>query len=493
MARLFFAFALLCLSAATANAQILFLPYYIPNVLPEAEIGDYSKVHSVAVVSALGPTMTLTPEGSLSPPRSMNITAWRLDDAVSNLIAGYLSGRFETKEISYDRATLSKIPNSALNDSRGALRAYVRALSNEGIDAFVIVRPDQESYTPGLPGLVLQTFYRTRPIEWANFEIDIVDAHSYETLGKAYSRIQFRVGGKPQFAAVYGSRNLASNKFDFDDRQIAELRRDMTSLASWSVLETLRALHLGIALPEVGEREITDIPPETDPFGKVRAVTIISVIGDQLELKHRSAGRFNNSDKTAPIGDWLLDDYVLRTARATLSQRFNIVETTANLSALEKIRLIGTDNKVRTSFPELPQRDDIDAYILFVKYPTTFFENAFYKDVAAGVGILDDNRMIHTTQIYAYFAVLIVDAWTRELIREAIAVTSPRYSDPQTKIVDSSLWAADAQALSPKREPVLQLFKDVLADSVDETLLRIGLTGRLISDLPPTASRGDRE
>src|SRR5205814_2231817 len=103
--------ALICaaFSVTSANAGVVFIPIVIPIPVqvPSAQTGGYDKIHNVAVISAIGTKLALKNHrffGDRSFP--LDISAWKVDDAVDAMMRQYLGGRFTFKDVPFDRAAL---------------------------------------------------------------------------------------------------------------------------------------------------------------------------------------------------------------------------------------------------------------------------------------------------------------------------------------------------------------------------------------------------
>jgi len=257
------------LPAEAHGGGFVYVPMYVPQAppqVPAAVTGAYERFHTVAVISAIGATLTLNNQHFLGTKTgALDIADWRIDDQVNSSLHQYLGARFTFKDVAYDRGALASIPNGAWDDSRVALRKYLVAVPNDGVDAFIVVRPDLEYKMPGMPGLALMKNEDNRPMIWANYEIDVLDAHTLELISKAYSRVQTRAGTPLSFAVMPARDSLKlDDDFALNDAQRAELHTDVSVLLTVSLLETLRALQTGVTLPAVGARAIVPVKPDED-------------------------------------------------------------------------------------------------------------------------------------------------------------------------------------------------------------------------------------
>ena len=262
---------------------------------------------------------------------------------------------------------MAKIPNGALNPSEGALRTYLQALPHDGIDAFVVVRASLRYDVPGKSGLALETDNNI-PVLWANYDIEIMDTTSFAMIGKAYSRVALRAGEQVGFAAVVASQAVLPDKdYNHTPEQMEVLRSIFGRLLSMSLVETLRVLELGIALPDVGDRLIVPMAQGENPFTNLKTVAIVSGLGDEFELRY--FGSVFSKGESSTTVDWQVDKLVEEHARGLLAKRFQILDVPVDRTALVSARVLGPDNKLRESISELPSGQPVDAYIVFLRQP----------------------------------------------------------------------------------------------------------------------------
>lgn len=234
--------------AAPVGAAVVFIPVYIPIPVqvPDVRTGGCNDIHNVAVLSAIGTGPALRNNHILGPKRSgMDISSWRVDDLVNSMMRQYLGNRFAFRDVPFDRVALSDIPNGPWNNSTGAVQKYLGKLDNAGLDAFILIRPDLEYQAPGSSDLALEDgngISDTLPVLWANYEIDIVDAHNYSVVARAYSRVSLRESEPDSFAGLIADQSLKlDDTFSMTDTQRNTLHLYVTKLITASVIESLRS------------------------------------------------------------------------------------------------------------------------------------------------------------------------------------------------------------------------------------------------------------
>ncbi|HEY1632092.1 MAG TPA: hypothetical protein VGF56_12320 [Rhizomicrobium sp.] len=306
----------------------VYVPVYIGGggvmQVPGAKTGDYSQIHTIAIVSALGQKLMIGNPGLIMKHEAVDVSDWNLDDDVAATLRRYLAPRFKFAEVSYDRAKLATIDNDSNSNSTQALHDYLAALPAQGVDAFVVVRPDAEHATPLESGLWLSLFGNSAPVVVADYELDVIDARSLQVIGHAFSRIQTRQGGPIAFVRFETARDLA---IDPDQPPTAPQRANLKiwfdDVVKRSLVDTLRALNLGIALPGAGTRALVRIPDDKWPFAKIKNVAIVSALGDDVALDHRGAWFVHDTD-TIPSTGIDLDARIEALVAQSLDKRFTV-------------------------------------------------------------------------------------------------------------------------------------------------------------------------
>lgn len=478
---------------AAAHGGAVMIPMIVPvppPTVPAAQSGDYQRLHNVAVVSAIGVALTVQKNTFMGPSQKrLDIRDWTLDDKVAALIKQYLGGRFSFRDVAYDPVAIAALPNGPMNNSTTALLKILSGLPRDGLDAFIVVRPDLEMQAPGVEGLGLEFGNAfggaTIPVVWANYEIDIVDAQTLTLIAKASSRVQLRAGGKLGFAGIDGPQALLPG----DDESLTPdqqtlLRAFANSLVTKSLIETLRSLQLGVALPEPGARTLVPIPADKNPYPAIKTIAVASAIGTQLELKHRGMF-FARGDYTLPVPDWRLDAEIESAMRAALARTITVKDAPIDRQALTGARILNDDGKPDPAFPGLVQSQDVDAYLISVP-----IKRACYITDCTGLGMLNDTPATGAfTDVYANFALVLVDAHTLKVLAAATAILPP--DEPNlaaVKAVDNGVWPAAPPALSAGQAAALHsALSELIAKSVPETMMFMGLTGMMVASQPPPA------
>ena len=448
-----------------------------------APASPWDRIHTVAVVSGIGTSLQLRADHSMlsSDSKQVDIHDWNIDAQVTDALKQYLAGRFKFADVKYDPAGIAQIPSGDWDNFDHATRAFDQTLAADGIDAFIVVRPNADKSVSGQPGLALENRNAAdpRPVEWAGYSIDIVDAKTFQLLAHAQSVLQLRASAQSSVAARMGAASLnPSDSLTINDTQRSALQADFTRLVSQSLIETVRALNLNVPLPDIGSRKLVAMAPGQDPFANIKTVAVASTIGDVLSLKQWQIVTL--TEKKIVIGDWHLDDQIESMAKDAMGKRFTIVAGNIDRAALANGDLLGARGNVPDTFPGLQPANNVDAYVLFIKMPLA--------DEAGGVGMYTNNAIIgsNETDLFANYAVAVIDAHTLKPITIVKATTGPKaVATTPTRKVDAAMWPASLTSLTPEEAAkIRQAMNDVLADSVPETLLRMGLTGMAIGGAP---------
>ncbi len=220
------------------------------------------------MISAIGQHLALSRSGWTTDSKTLNIADWTLDDLVVADVKALSKDRFSFKDVPYSAPSLAAIPNGPFNNSKQALKTFLGALPRNGVDAFVVIRPDLEYGAPGSEGLGIEANSNMfgedlLPVVWVNFEIDVVDAHTLEIVGKAYSRAQIREGGAPSFAGFVLEKSFSPGRdLELSDAQREAFRRVFGRFIHVTLVETLRVMGLGLTLPGAGARTLLPIPDD---------------------------------------------------------------------------------------------------------------------------------------------------------------------------------------------------------------------------------------
>lgn len=489
MKRILLALILLAATAGTAGAQMIFIPTYTPPPTPSAtRSADYTNIHTVAIISALGTQLTFRNNHFMGPKDHVqDIQDWNIDAEIEVRLKQYLSGRFTFKSVAFDRAALAKIPDGNWDGLLSKFPEFARSLPQDQVDAYIIIRRGLAYQAPGIQGLGLENggaFRDGTPLVWANFEINIVDARTSKVIAGGYSRVRTRENAPPSFSGLFASDALkVDDNFRLTERQAGLLHADLSALLNLSLVETLRALGLGDGVPAVSARNLAPIPPQRMPYAAIKSVAIVSAIGASLDLEHM-ATVLDQGSAAFPVPDWQLDKIVETAAANAVAGRFTVNDMPADRAALASATLLNGDGKLDPKLPGLPATQDVDAYIVFVKLPASL---PHVNRDAAGAGMWHNSILsIDGTGVFANYAVLLVDAHNLKLIAARGGTVSPHYPQAQPlEDVDDSLWPGSRPVFTPDQAAkVRSALTDLLNDSAAETMLAMGLRGLQVADAP---------
>lgn len=483
-----------------SSSHSYYMPVYVGGVgpmFPPTRVGDTSSIHSVAIVSAIGQSLTLGDGALLATHSSLSIADWNFDRGVEDIVSRDLATRFTVKPVAHDSAALAAIPNGFYDTSSAkALQAYLAALPDHSVDAFVVVRPDAETGTPTTPGLSLDaTVGATKPLEQANFEIDVIDSQSGRVISHAFSRAVDRQGVPVQFAMFNGSAaaRVMPNTVP-TDAQRALMKKDFERNVSLALRETLRSLQLGIALPEIGARNISPLTAAENPASKVPKIMIVSALGDSIEVDYPGNLFNKRKDQTYPVADWNLDSEFEKRALSLLDKHFTPVTVPVDRAKLATL-VLGDPSVAKLPVPGIaPGTPGVDLYVVLAKIHGTAA-----SDNTTGLAMwgrhIDDFG-----GIFCQYAVVLVEPKTARMMFAASGVSSPKFPSvlPYRATPKTDLPAPGAAGFTPgQADAAHTLLTQMMNDSIEEMLLRLHLSGRKIedggADIAQASAEGDTQ
>jgi hypothetical protein len=452
------------------GATYVYIPIYIaPPQVPGADIGSYNRIHKVALLTAVGTGLTFENSHFLgSKSRIMDIAGWRLDEQVVDTMHKYLGGRFEFSDIAYDKAKLAALPRSWLR--KGEVTGYLKTLKRDGLDALIVVRPSSGGYDTAMS---LQNNAGGQTALWENYSIEFFDAKTLDVIAKTTSRIQTREGVLPDFPGrLLGSDFAFDDKLTLDDAKTEQVRKYTTGLLTITLVESLRSLQLGVALPPIGDHSL--LPPP-NPGLPVKNVAIISAIGDTLHFVNPGNLFASKTKAEIPVADWNVDADAEKIAADVLSKRFTVKPAPVDREVLKRFQLFRDGNG--PEIPGLTKSDDIDLYLVVLKCGDKDSQNI-------GIGAWHWTPLFNEAlEVYANYIVLAVDAHTLKPVSAHFGTMSAKNSRPfPARNIDTKLWPKTPQALTPAAADTMRAaLHDLLADSIPETLYRMGFS----TEAPP--------
>jgi hypothetical protein len=489
--------SLVCTTAwAHGGGGYVAVPIFIPGAaaaaLPPPQTGDYSQIHTVAVISGVGQNFRFqtAASGIFGRSNTIDISDWKLDAFATSIIRRYLSTRFTVKDVAFDRGALFALPNggwTASSESSEALRKFMTSVSTDGVDAFVVIRPDlvRSVSNNGIVGLGLQR--GDLPIEWLNFEIDIIDAHTLQQIGACYARAQIREGTGPQLPGFIMPANRdVGDSLTPTPAQLSLLKTDFELGLQNTLTETLRALRLGIDLPVPGSRSLVPIPEAMNPYKAIKTVGVVSTVGDNLELPW-SGMLLLHGMNAMQIRDWKLDGEIEADVTSALGKQFTVRPIAFDRARLASASVALDKNKQMLPIEGLAPSSDVDAFVVVLNDTATIGPPALSQDIA-GFGVWNREGQIDKTAVFAIYAIAVVDAHTLKILAVSPGISSPRHASSKLlRKVDETVFQRDGTTISADGvKTVHAAISDIMSDSIPETLLRLGLTGVMV-EKPETA------
>jgi hypothetical protein len=460
-----------------------------PPTVPPARVGDYSKIHTIAIISAVGASLALESQRFLSAnSKTLDISNWGIDAQIEADLRNDLSGRFAVKHVNYDRTGIEALYNGKSATGDSDLQAALAKLPGADVDAYIVIRPDIEGamWGPAGLGLIAPTMSETRPITWANYEIDVIDARTFKTIGHAASRLISGNGGTYAFPGLYRGQDVAlDNSLAPTDAQLAAMRRDFSQLVSATLVSTIGDMGFGIPLSYADALALVPVQIEIPAYsapgnsGPVRTVAIVSVLGDKIAFDDHGAAP-GQRVAVANIADWKLDDEIETEIRDALVNRLAVRPATVDRARLANVNMPVTDAALKTPVPGLGATPNADAYIIVFKH--------MEADPAPGgtvTGLAMSNGTAGRTKLAANYAIVLIDAHTLRPLWIQRGAPSPNFA---SKSLDAAVWPKDGAALSPEQAKTAhQLLSDTIADSITETLDLMTMEGVIPSPANQTA------
>jgi hypothetical protein len=231
---------------AVRLAGFVLMALAISTACRAASQDEYANIHSVAIISRVGDTMTLQNVGTTIVTNSLAqlpIADWNIDEAIESQAADLLSPRFAVKPI--DTSKLA--PGQSLSD-------FVKTLPpQDGIDAYVLIEKDVRT---GILGHTAETYeglglFRLGLIFSYDYEVfaayivHVVDARTGKEID--YGRAALNDGGLLGDEAAMSKSNAANWAETADaltDAQKQALRTELEQLVRDSLPHALKRTHL---------------------------------------------------------------------------------------------------------------------------------------------------------------------------------------------------------------------------------------------------------
>ncbi|HEY7978176.1 MAG TPA: hypothetical protein VID67_08270 [Rhizomicrobium sp.] len=237
----------------------LMLAGFLLQPLAASAADDLANVKSVAIISALGDCLNMRdvePVGTIFNtvhPECVPIESWGIDDLITQQLTTALSGRFAVKPVNYNRAVFYHLPWSPISGAQVPVEKQLRALTNPGVDAYIVVTrmalpnalgDDNNTYVDGLGiGHESSLFSQTTKM-FAIYTIRIIDAQTFKTLETEGAHLP-KTGFLPRVPIVDVDKSLWSpSARDMTDDQEAKARERLTALVQESIGSTLHYMDL---------------------------------------------------------------------------------------------------------------------------------------------------------------------------------------------------------------------------------------------------------
>jgi hypothetical protein len=208
-------------------------------------------VKTVGIISAIGDQFTFAKGGFSGPDNtclSLSISSWGLDDFIVRQTTAALSGRFQVRPLTYNRAAFAAIKESPIKavtlvHGDPFKKLVETEVSPQGLDAYVVITRSKANFGSGahkLEGVGLITYgtlVESYSFAYALYEIRVVDGKTFDIIEKMAAGplddAEVRVGGpsRPADESLVhcGSPDEALRKaiVDLIDQSLPEILSDM--------------------------------------------------------------------------------------------------------------------------------------------------------------------------------------------------------------------------------------------------------------------------
>jgi hypothetical protein len=226
------------------------------HALFETRDAKLASVKTVGIISAVGDQFTLAKAGLTgldNSSRSFPILSWGLDDLIVQQATTALSGRFQVKPVSYQRAVFAGVKESPIKPVeivRGdPFEKLVKTeVSPQGLDAYIVITKAKANLGGGgrkVEGIGIVTYravLESYSQLYALYEIRIVDGKTFDVIEKMAATpldnaANVRLAGPSRLI----DENLSTSPGDAGDEN---LHRAIVDLIVRSLPITLSDMHL---------------------------------------------------------------------------------------------------------------------------------------------------------------------------------------------------------------------------------------------------------
>ena len=432
----------------------------------------------MAVLSSLGAQLTLYHHNYWSPRTApLDISAWKLDTEIEETLRKYLGGRFEFVHMDFDPTSMLALPTRLMRETKTI--ELLKKLPNPGVDAYILVRPAQTmDMFAANQGLSLD-LVAGRNTLWANFEIDVIDAHTLRYISQSLGRTATRENEPLHFPAIempYGFW-LGLDAPPMSQARQEVLHKYVQQMVTLSLVETIRSLQFGVALPPTGDHSIAE-PILSDSMSRIRSVAVVSAIGDVMHLLNGGHALIDKTDEIVPTSNWGIDDQAEAAARDFLAPHYTVKSASIDRRALAGITLLS-----QLPIPHIAallRTNDVDAYIVILK--ASAIDSRY-----AGLGLSHWKPFLadETNTVFADYAIAVIDARTLQPLGGIVAEPPlakiceqplmPSMGVPSCLIANKYWPQKPGELTEEAKSTIRSALQKILAGSIPETLFQLGL------------------
>jgi hypothetical protein len=219
-------------------------------------------------------------------------------------------------------------------------------------------------------------------------------------------------------------------------------------------------------------------PIDRERLNAMERIGVISLLGDEMQIKKVGTTVFNNVEKYEQVGDWKIDEFVKGVVRDEIitNGRLTYVELAGDQQELrqkyferERADKIANPDSVKNELKQIADAASVDTLVLVVRMATgdPFSDTNQY---VYGYGLYHRSFFMYDqTGVFGRALIVVKDAKTMEELRKR--------GVPSKRVVDDSYWTLEfAQLPLEKRQYIENTIKDEMKASLKIQLNRLGLT-----------------
>lgn len=223
-------------------------------------------------------------------------------------------------------------------------------------------------------------------------------------------------------------------------------------------------------------------PIEQEQLAAIKRVGVVSLLGNEMQIKHVGTTVFTNSHKYEQVEGWGLDRFAREVIQKELmnTSKFTYVELSEQLPSLRQ-RYFEKEHAERDPLPlnlveefnddlrKIANTNSVDTLLIVVRAAVgdPFSDTNQY---VFGYGLYHRSFfMYEKTGVYGIAFIVVKDVKSMETLCRRIVYSK--------KVIDNSNWSEELAQLSPeKKQFIEQTIKNQFSSSIKVSLKQLGLT-----------------